>query len=371
MDDPVIRVAQFPPADPSQPASFQALLQRATEAAGIRAAPTERLTTRWALRQAEADVVHLHWLEYIVTIDDRSLARTIVRAARLIASLMILRGRRIPVVWTVHNLMPHEAVRPRGQRFVAQATYLLADEVIVHSDYARSRVLGAFRGPRSRRIHVIPHANYVGAHPAAGEPPQSLRNRLGVPGDAYLYLCFGQVRGYKRLARLAERFRALPDGDARLLIMGKAVDAHEAERLRARAAEDPRIVLALDHVPDELVASVHEASDAAVIAYADVFSSGALLLALSHGVPVVAPESGTARELFAPPAVEFFGDPDGDLLDALTRVRRHAEPGQARAAREAAGAFPWSSAGERTAQVYRSARDRRRRARGRPPARSG
>ncbi|MGH2910797.1 MAG: glycosyltransferase [Solirubrobacteraceae bacterium] len=343
------------------------MLENATRSAGVQPARAGRLTTSWARHQTDADVVHMHWLEYIVTVDDGSLAgvaRTLVRTARLVGSLLLLRRRRVGIVWTVHNLMPHEVALPRVQRFVAQTTAVLADDLIVHSDYARARVHEAFWGARRRPVHVIPHANYVGAYPEAAEERDATRRRLGIPDGAYVYLCFGQVRGYKRLARLAQRFRGLDDENARLLVLGRVVDDEEGARLEAEAATDRRILLRLRHVPDESVAAVHRASDAAVIAYKDVFSSGALLLALSYGVPVVAPAAGTAQELFGAPAVEFFRDVDDDMLDALARVRAGAGPEQTRAAHDAADAFPWSTVGVRTAEVYR-------RAAGRAPTRPG
>jgi beta-1,4-mannosyltransferase len=351
----VIRAVQFPPVDPSQPSSFAYLMERATLAAGIEPARAERLSVRWALRQQTADVVHLHWLEYIVSVDPapgRGLARTGVRSARLITSLLVLRARRIGIVWTIHNLASHDPVRPRVERVLGEATYALADEVIVHSDDARERVAARFRAARrTRPAHVIPHPNYVGVFPDAGEDRVAIRARLGLPADAYVYLCFGQVRAYKRLDALAEVFGRLVDDDARLLVVGRAIDRAEARRLEHRAARDPRIVLHLEHVPEDLVAPVHRASDAAVIAYRDVFSSGALLAALSQGLPVLAPGGGTVSELFAPPAVELFED--GGLLQALERARAHRGPGQRAAARAAALRFPWSEAGRRTAEVYR------------------
>ena len=333
-------------------------MEQATVRAGIQPARAERLTVGWALRQHDADVVHLHWLEYIVTLDGtpgRGLARTLVRSARLVTSLLVLRARRIGVVWTVHNLASHAPVRPRVERVLGGVTYALADEVIVHSRYARARVASRFRGVRRRRpAHVIPHPNYVGAFPDAGEDRAAVRARLGLPRDAYVYLCFGQVRGYKRLAALAEVFGQLAGEKARLLIAGRATDPAEARRLQHRAEQDPRIVLHLEHVPEELVAPMHRASDAAVIAYGDVFSSGALLASLSLGLPVVAPGTGTVRELFTPPAVELFED--GTLLEALQRIRAHHGEIQRGAAREAAMCFPWSQAGESTAEVYRLSR---------------
>lgn len=346
-------MAQLPPFDPAQETGFQALLARATDAAGARQVHVGRLTVRWALRQDEADVVHLQWLEYIVSVDPTpvaGMARTLVRSARLAAALAVLRARGVGVVYTVHNLHPHEPLRPKLEHAAAQLAYVMADEVIVHSRYARERVRKTFLGRRGRPPWVIPLANYIGVYPDGGPSRAALRERLGIPADAYTYLAFGQVRGYKRLERLAQRFSELRDPDARLLIAGAPKDASVVAALRGRAAADPRIRLWLEHIPDELVSSVHRASDAAVIAYDDVFSSAALLLGLSYGLPVVAPAAGTARELFSEPAVVLF-PPDG-LTEALRRVRATAGEPQRGAALAAAEAFPWSVVGAQTGNAY-------------------
>jgi glycosyltransferase involved in cell wall biosynthesis len=348
-----VRVAFFPPAKRDQRSSFLALLADAIERAGAGYAPAGRPSLRWALTQSDAEVVHLHWLEYLATPDPRpgvGSVMTWLRLMRLVGFLAILRARRVPVVWTVHNRTPHEPVRPRTQALLAQLVYLLCDELIVHSGYAAGAIASTFRGRRGRPAHVIPHANYVGAFPAPVQTREQLREELGLPVDAFVYLGFGVIRGYKRLGLLAEQFRELPGPDLRLVVAGAANQPDEAELVRAHAAADPRIVLRTGFVPDELVGGLHLASDAAVIAYPDVFSSGALLLALSYGLPVVVPGSGTARELFGAPAVEFFDDED--LRPAMARVR---VGDRTQAARDAAARFPWSVAGEATVDVYRRA----------------
>ncbi|HEX3801472.1 MAG TPA: glycosyltransferase [Solirubrobacteraceae bacterium] len=354
-----LRVAQFPPVDPSQVASFEALLERATTVAGARPVRQGRITPGWALRQAEVDVVHLHWLEYIAGSDAApivGLARTLVRTARLLSSLLILRLRGVGIVWTVHNLRPHEPVRPLVERALAEGVYLVASEVIVHSAYARTQVADQFRVKRRRPLNVIPHANYVDAFASGGPGPEEIVTRFDLPPGGYRYLAFGQVRRYKRLTLLTEQFSRQDGDDLRLLVVGRPNDHDEVERLRAAARLDPRIVLWLEHIADELVPGLHRACDAAVIAYEDVFSSGALLLALSYGLPVVAPSTGSARELFDSPAVEFFSG--RDLGPALARVRGGAGSQQTEAALQAARAFPWSLVAEQTLAVYERAAKR-------------
>lgn len=358
--DATVTVALFPSAKRDEPTSFLALLEAATEEVGARSIGRCKLDLRWSLTQHEVDVVHLHWIEYLAASDPSPVLgflRTWVRIVRAIVCLTILRVRGVGIVWTIHNLAPHQPVRPRAEAICARTVYLLVDEIIVHSGYARARVRERFRGRRGQTTTVIPHANYVSAFPSSPYGRDEARRGLGLPTDAYVYLAFGVIRRYKRLVVLAEQFSALRGDDLRLLIAGAPNEPSEVDALRKLVAADPRIILRAGYVNDEEVPVLHIAADAAVLAYADVFSSGALLLALSCGIPAVVPAGGTAEELFGPPAVEFFeGD---DLKSALAGIRTGDRSAAARAAAEA---FPWSRAAEATVRVYRRAASRRRRA---------
>ena len=119
-------------------------------------------------------------------------------------------------------------------------------------------------------------------------------------------------------------FSTLAGEDLRLVIAGKPVVAAEAERLTQLAAADPRVMLHLREIPDAEVTGLHRAADAGVLAYRDVFSSAALLLALSHGLPVVVPDEGTAREMAVGDAAERFAP--GGLAASLDRMRER-DPG--------------------------------------------
>ena len=311
----------------------------------------------WSMRQREVDVVHLHWLEYAAAADPRPVvgwALTWFRIVRLIAFLLVLRARRIGVVWTVHNLSPHQPNRPRAERICAQAVYALATEVIVHSEYAARRVTETFRAPRRRPLRVIPHANYIGAFPEPVASREQVRAALQIPANGFVYLAFGLIRGYKRLPLVVEQFGQLDGEHLRLIIAGPPNQPEEVAAVKRAAARDPRVIVRAEYIPDADVSGLHLAADAAVLAYSDLFSSGALLLALSLGVPAIAPAGGTSGELFSAPAVEHF---DGDdLSSAMIRIRSGV---RGSAARVSAECFPWSQAAERTLLVYESACRRR------------
>jgi glycosyltransferase involved in cell wall biosynthesis len=135
-----------------------------------------------------------------------------------------------------------------------------------------------------------------------------------------------------------------------LLIVGKPVVAEEAQRLREAADADARVLLDLREVPDAEVSGVHLCADAAVLAYRDVFSSGALLLALSFGLPVVAPDVGTAAEIAGASASELFKP--GRLTEALDRSRTADRTARTRAARAVAERYDWGGVANQTAALY-------------------
>lgn len=334
-----LRVASFPKL---AEAPYLRMLHPALERKGV---DLVDLPDVHAAPAAPVDAVHLHWLEYLIGAD--SLARSSVRAARLLRTLRRLRRSGKRVVFTAHNLRPHEPRHPRLEGLVTRAALRGADAVIAHSGYAARQIEDAYGEVAD--LTVIPHGHFIGLYPPAGRAREETRAELGIPRAAFTYLLFGQLRRYKRVPQAIEAFTSLPDPDLRLLVAGSAWDAEVREAVERAAGHDPRVRLMLEHVPDGRVAELHDAADAAVLPYRQVFSSGALLLALSHGLPVVAPFEGT-REIAAEPALESFNG-DG-LAPALDAVRHGDRAARAEAARRVAERLDWDSIAARTVAVY-------------------
>jgi beta-1,4-mannosyltransferase len=358
-----LRVAQWP-VQRAGASGYVTLLAGALERADVEII-TPDARELWRLGWTRnIDVVHLHWLEFVAPSAPSGvagLARTLIRHVRLMALLAWLRMRGIALVWTVHNLRPHEPTRPRLESLLSRVVSRICHVLVAHSAYARERIQECWGA--SLEVAVIPLGNYIAPFPAGQASRAELRATLGIPGDAYVFLAFGQVRPYKRLPDLVTAFRGLSGDDVRLLIVGKPVVADEARRLREAAAHDPRVLLDLREVPDAEVSGVHLCADAAVLAYRDVFSSGALLLALSFGLPVVAPDVGTAAEIAGPSASELFKP--GCLTDALDRSRTADRRARTQAARAVAEQYDWADvASDTTALYWRLVRTRRSRSGG-------
>ncbi len=221
------------------------------------------------------------------------------------------------------------------------------DGLIVHSHYAAQRareVLGV-RAP----IWVAPHGNYIDEYPATHLGRDEAREQLGLRAEGPVFICFGQVRRYKRTPDVIRAFRATA-GPRQLLVAGRPIDDAMRSELVDAAAGDDRVRLVLEEIPGEDVSIYHRAADAAVINYGEVFSSGALLLALSMGVPVLAPEDSAARELLRPDAGKLIGRGER-LQDVLATYRP--EDASRDAAVANAREFPWTRTASRVLAAYR------------------
>jgi glycosyltransferase involved in cell wall biosynthesis len=330
---------------------YLALLARALGDAGVEVTLVPGPGLRWALTHGRRlDVLHLHWPEHLVRRRGSRTPRVMeaMRAVRLAAALALLRSLGVRVVWTVHNARPHESPRPRFDALVYRMVATLASCLVVHSRHAAA-VTSKLLGKRKRTV-VMPHGNYVGWYPPATRDRRDFRRELGIPDDAYLFLLFGQVRGYKNVPGVVEALLEIDDERVRLLIAGKPVPAELGPQVEAAAARDDRVVLRLGHVPDREVAEHHEAADAVVLPYAEIFSSGALMLALSYGLPVVCPRAGAAGETARAPAIAPF-EP-GRLPDAMIQAQRGDRHEQRAAALRAAAEASWTRSVECLLPAY-------------------
>ena len=329
--------------------AYQRLLHAALEPHGVTTLPG-RPTPWWMWRRRrDYDVIHLHWIEFLL--NRRGGAPLAVAAfLSVVSSLWLARRLGKRVVWTVHNVQPHEQRHPRLQPALYRAVARLSDALVVHTE--ASAALVREKLPGARRVLVVPHGNYLGAYPPAAADRGATRARHGFGDEDIVLLAFGQIRPYKRLLQTARAVRGLDDDGVRLVIVGGKTDRAEAERLRAEAEGEARIVLVLGYVDDAGVAALHEMADASVVPYTDSFASGALLLGLGYGLPVMAPADGAAAEIALPDAlIDFHG---GDLTAAVAELRARGRERTRAAARESAERVPWSASAERLLDAYRA-----------------
>jgi beta-1,4-mannosyltransferase len=294
---------------------YISLLYTALRAQGVSVQAADLRPWRLNSGGQRYDVLHIHWPEHIMVGSGAGLshrARTSAAAMALRSSVRLLRAHGVRIVWTAHNIRPHNPDTPSPQINLYRWFAKEADAVIVHTPNAAQLVRE--RLGRTGPIYLARHGNYLGAYGPASLDRKALRDRYGFGDTDHVLLAFGQIRAYKRLLELVSDFEASTPPSTHLIIAGAPKDTGVTQELKMMAAADNRIVLVDRYIPEPEVAELYTLADLAVLNYAEVFSSGALLLALSLGLAVLAPRQGM-DEFVGRPALFAWEASPFEVLD--------------------------------------------------------
>jgi beta-1,4-mannosyltransferase len=285
--------------------------------------------------EAGADILHVHWPERIFwgRISRLHPMLSAAYARRMLAAMDRVRRGGGFVVWTAHNIAPHEPLGPARDatwRRYFDEFRRRVDLVISLSAWAERTLMATYPDLGDRRRAIIAHPHYRTAYP---KPPSrsAARAALHLARNAFVVLATGNIRPSKGIAELAERFTRVARSDETLVIAGACDDHDMLVRLKAAvAAGSGSVVLRLGRVPDAQIGTLVSAADLSIYNFRSILNSGSVLLSLSFNTPVCAPELGSLKELSAALGPRWFlplGQPlsDEGLRAALDCVRSAAK----------------------------------------------
>ena len=268
----------------------------------------------WPLLLSHWDILHIHWPESLLETKSWLHARWSV--AKYLGLLDRVRREGTRIVWTVHDLKPHDLVFPALESRFWRAVLDRIDGLIGLTQTGLDMAHERFPHLASRPSFVVPHGHYRGRYPNELGKSEA-RRRLGVDERATVITYFGQIRPYKNVPRLIASVRALPT-PATLFVCGrlsKRVDM--TDDLVSAAGGDPQIRLETRFVADEDVQLFLNAADLLVFPYRDILNSGSALLGLSFDRPVLVPKLGAMAELQQAVGTAWVRTYDGELDAAI------------------------------------------------------
>ncbi|BCI72122.1 glycosyl transferases group 1 family protein [Sphingomonas sp. S17] len=276
--------------------------------------------SRRSLVALRPDIIHVHWPEFLVRWNAGT-AKAAADAAKELALLWLARRRGAKLIWTAHDLGAHD--RPDVGKLYARFTAAfnaMVDRIISLSPAALVAVRKHYPAIAQVPADIVPHGHYIGYYPATpATHPGLAAARDAVPGKP-TYLIFGQIRRYKNVTGLMQDF-AETGTDAQLVIAGEIRGTEEfREEVLTKAAETPGVHLIPDRIADADVWALHDMADVIVLPYAQgsALHSGAAILALSLGKPIVVRDTPTMRDLQAIVGADWVALFNGTPKDALT-----------------------------------------------------
>lgn len=252
------------------------------------------------------DALHVHWPEVLVR--KRSRTRSSVAVLLFVVLLIRVKIGNKPVARTVHNLDAHAPLGPFRSWLLSRLFGARTAEIHLSAWTVAET-------PAETKVH-IPHGHYRDWF-ARYETTERVRGR---------FVYFGLLRAYKGVPALVAAFQEQPGPEFSLHLAGAPDTATFHAALAAEVDRDDRISLDARFLPEDETAMIISAAELVVLPYDYVVNSGAALLALSLGRPVLLRDGPTARELrdeFGESWVHTFtGVLSGtDLTSALDRAR--------------------------------------------------
>jgi glycosyltransferase involved in cell wall biosynthesis len=315
------RIAAFPPRILQDRNPYARLLYGELELIGFETTDASPLKLGWLLRaRHDVDILHFHWdpqqkyvkrsPDWMTTLLRRFRQERLVPWWDTISFVTLLAAARLlgyKVVWTIHEVRPHESHHSRHDVIASSALARMSHLLLAHDAATVERARETFKLPAAD-IQVVPHGSYVGAYPT-GRARDTVRAELGVPDDAFIFLAFGHLRAYKEFPLLFDAFVSLPAPSARLIVAGIPWDAGIRKAVTTAAERDSRIHLMLEPVPVENVEELFRASDVAVFPRGDGWTSGSLILAMSMSTPIIAARRPAYSDLMDGEAAGWLFEP--------------------------------------------------------------
>ena len=301
-------------------------------------------------RRPDVDILHFHWLYglYMARLRTPQQVRAFLMRFRLAQAL----GYRI--VWTAHNILPHrDGLRPLHIH-IRRMMMAEAGAVIVHCAAGRRELLARF--PRSGPTAIIPLGSYTGVYPVTTSRTVA-RERLGLDPTAFVYLALGNITAYKGLEHFAATFQAMAGAGDVALIGGRDRDARVVRRLRQAAATDNRIRLHAGYIPDDEVQHFLLAADVMVAPFERILTSSSVMVGLSYGLPVIAPDLGCLPELVGQAGLVYAAHDPAALADSLREIKHADRTAMVRAAQATTDSLRWDEIARQTVDVYRATLD--------------
>lgn len=274
---------------PTDANPYQHLLAAGLEKLGVEVIPERNLFTRVFSYKylAQFKAVHLHWLQPLY--HDDNIVICLIKSFLIILTLKYLQFKKIPIVVTMHNLLPHRMKFPKIDFYFRRKMNRNAGAIIFHSDQAKSEFIDKF-GQVKANYEVIPH----GAYPESLVPlpnREEARAYLGIPADAGTVCLFmGRANDQKGYDIALSHLDYLHEQNIHV-IFASADCKHE------HFANFKNCTVRPYFIPDFELPVLFAAADCVLLPYRSCTTSGVAVLAIGFGVPVVCSDLPTLRKI--------------------------------------------------------------------------
>jgi glycosyltransferase involved in cell wall biosynthesis len=262
----------------------------------------------WLKAMGRHDLCHLHW--------------------NVFDSLPVVRlffCTRIPKVWTVHNITPHDPVF----RDDLSVTHLYLDRTRVavwHSERSIAEAKRAFSAKGlsetwSAKDSIIPCMNFNGAFEDTISE-KGARMRLGIRDKEFVVGHYAPTHPYKGTEDFLKLLSMDTDRRVRFCIFGECREPDLEASIREAAAARTNLITHLGFISNAEMQYWFKACDVVVQPYRDITTSGSIYFPIAFSKPVIAPPLGNIPDVIQHGITGWLAQGPGEVWSCIQEAMR-------------------------------------------------
>jgi glycosyltransferase involved in cell wall biosynthesis len=234
------------------------------------------------------DLIHIHWPE--LYLNSNYMIKAFIYSFMLVFCLYFSKIFGKKIVWTIHNLKPHN-VKYKGLNKLFWPCYLrLVDGVISLSKANEKLFFDKFTFKQKINNVVIYHGLYDNYY-ENNVTHSDARKHFSIEAYKKVALFIGQIKTYKNVEVLVKLFNEKQLSNEVLVIAGKFETQDYFNKVKFEAKNNPNIIIHNKFIPDTDLQYYFNAADLCILPFKDIFNSGSVLLSASFNTPVIVPYS--------------------------------------------------------------------------------
>ena len=235
------------------------------------------------------DYMHFDWISSYFS--RRNLFLTLVSIPLFYFQILFISKFTITkVVWTAHNLSPHNNRYPKIDRLIKIFFAKQAEWIRIFSEKSTASFSKRYNVSIDKFI-VVPEGCYSSVYKNNTSRSES-RTKLGLSKDEFILLSLGFIKPYKGLENLIKSFKKNRFSNQSLLIVGRSMDKIYFKKIESLAHSGDSIKLIDIFVEPDQLQLYFNAADVVVLPFKSIENSGSVIMAMGFSKPVLAPRMG-------------------------------------------------------------------------------
>ena len=237
-------------------------------------------------------ILHYHWLEFQ---DIKSL----LGMPWKLVCIMLFKLFGGKIVWTVHNLEPHDRkflnLHLRIHRWMAG----ISDKIHIHAESTANLIKDKFNADVNK-FCLLPHPSFPAQRIDRQESINYLNSSFGwqLASSRPIALIWGNISLYKNIEHLLNLITE-QNLDVQVIIAGPIKKGQETltERITLKCDEETDFYCNPSFIEEKDIPFFFGATDFCLFNFSQILTSGSVEMALSYNKDIIAPRTGSLTEL--------------------------------------------------------------------------